>query len=338
MRRVSFRVLEGRDGRPTRWLVFGALLAAGAVALGSAVAAPPAAGAVLVVKQLGLPWGVKGRITVRGPDGYVRRLRSSAILRNLKRGRYRITARGVSAAYRSYSPTVDRPSVRLRRTSRATVRVRYVRLPLRPDQIAIQIATGEEHACVLTAAGGVKCWGWNAYGQVGDGTTTLRRTPVTVRGLSSGVSAISAGDWHTCALTTAGGALCWGYNQFGQLGDGTGTHRLTPVPVSGLSSGVTAIAASGGLDERAPGEDDLGGEHTCALTTAGSVLCWGDGWFGQLGAGALFDLRLTPVVVNGFSSGATAIAVGGTHSCAITVSGGAKCWGQTGTGRWVTEL
>src|SRR2546425_1159865 len=100
-----------------------------------------------------------------------------------------------------------------------------------PARAAEMLALGSTDSCHLTAAGGVKCWGRNAYGSLGDGTVMQSATPVDVVGLSSGVVTISAGGSHTCALTDLGGVMCWGYNGTGALGDGTSTNRGVPVPV-----------------------------------------------------------------------------------------------------------
>ncbi|MGZ4757974.1 MAG: Calx-beta domain-containing protein, partial [Acidimicrobiales bacterium] len=170
---------------------------------------------------------------------------------------------------------------------------------------------------------GVECWGENAYGVVGDGTTTDRLTPVAVSGLSSGVAEVSVGYYHACALTTVGGVRCWGENSRGELGDGTTATRLSPVAVSGLTSGITSIAT---------GLDHAHHDHTCAVTTTGGVKCWGDNQFGELGDGTTTD-RSTPVDVSGLTSGVVAVYAGGTATCAVTTGGGAKCWGNNDAGQ-----
>jgi alpha-tubulin suppressor-like RCC1 family protein len=183
---------------------------------------------------------------------------------------------------------------------------------------AVQLAAGVEFSCAVTTAGGVKCWGRNGEGQLGDGSREPRRNPADVSGLSSGVSAITAGDFHVCALTTGGGVKCWGKNEEGQLGDGSSTTRLTAVDVSGLGSGVMAIAA--------------GDNHTCALSTSGAVKCWGSNAEGQLGDGSTTN-RFTAFDVSGLSSGVRSLAAASGHSCALSTGGGVKCWGANGQGQ-----
>lgn len=180
------------------------------------------------------------------------------------------------------------------------------------------LAAGGYHTCTLTAAGGVKCWGNNTFGQLGDGTAIIRATPGDVMGLADGVATLMAGDFHTCALTTAGGVTCWGRNNTGQLGDGTLISRSAPVAVVGLTDGVTALVT--------------GNNHTCALTTAGGVKCWGSNASGQLGDGTMTD-RVTPVDVVGLASGMTGLGAGASHTCALTAAGGVKCWGRNTYGQ-----
>jgi alpha-tubulin suppressor-like RCC1 family protein len=178
------------------------------------------------------------------------------------------------------------------------------------------ITAGGSHACALTTDGAAKCWGLNASAQLGDGTQSARTTPVTVSGLGSGVVAIEAGSINTCAVTSSGGASCWGTNYTGALGDGTTARRLTPVGVSGLSSGVIAVQAAG--------------VNTCALTTGGVAMCWGRNDSGVLGDGTT-TARFTPVNVF-LSGGLQAISTGGLHTCAVTETGGVKCWGDSSRG------
>jgi alpha-tubulin suppressor-like RCC1 family protein len=189
------------------------------------------------------------------------------------------------------------------------------------------IAAGRYHTCAALAAGGMMCWGYNAYGQLGDGSTTQQKLPVPVLDLTEVVTAVDAGEWQTCALLSDGGLKCWGANYSGQLGDNTTTSRGTPAYVNGLTNGVMSVAA--------------GYSHTCALvsgTAAGSapaasggMKCWGDNTWGQLGDGSQ-DRRLEPVPVSGLTANVTGIATGAWHTCALLGDGAAKCWGQNNFG------
>lgn len=179
------------------------------------------------------------------------------------------------------------------------------------------VDAGGGHTCALTSAGGVKCWGNNHNGQIGDNTNSGRSTPTSVSGLASGVAAVSAGGNHTCAATRFGAARCWGWNRDGQIGDGTSNNsRLTPKAVSGLASGVVAVSAGAG--------------ESCALLSTGAIKCWGANGWGQLGnnkAPGTEILSATPVAVSGIASGASALSLGVGYGCAVVV-GGVRCWGR----------
>ena len=180
------------------------------------------------------------------------------------------------------------------------------------------ITAGRNHTCALLSTGAVKCWGSNSNGQLGDGTTANRLTPTAVTGLPSDVTAITTGRNHTCALLATDAVECWGYNPDGRLGDGSTIDRLTPTPVTGLSSDVTAITG--------------GTRHTCALLATGAVTCWGDNNVGQLGDNTTND-RHTPTPVTGLPSDVTAITAGTEHTCALLATGAVHCWGNNASGQ-----
>ncbi|MCZ7568702.1 MAG: proprotein convertase P-domain-containing protein [Ardenticatenaceae bacterium] len=181
---------------------------------------------------------------------------------------------------------------------------------------AVAIAAGEDHTCAVLETGRVKCWGEGQNGQLGIGYFSGdQTTPVDVVNIDNAV-AIAAGFRHTCIIDSEEDVWCWGYNGYGQLGDGSSTsERASPVKVTGLASSAQAITA--------------GGDHTCVIDNW-RAKCWGDNSSGQLGDGTTTN-RSTPVnVTNGY--GMTDIAAGAYHTCAIK-SEQAQCWGSGGDGR-----
>jgi alpha-tubulin suppressor-like RCC1 family protein len=185
-----------------------------------------------------------------------------------------------------------------------------VTLSFSPFTIAassVSVAVGNSHTCALSSSGAVQCWGDNSFGQLGNATTLSSSSPVAVNGLASITSQIAAGYQHTCALDSDGNVRCWGNNGSGQLGDGTVTVNgiATPVRVSGLPPAIVSITA--------------GDSHTCALTNAGAVLCWG-------------DVGTNPVVIPGLSSSVVSISAKGSHTCALSGTGNVWCWGANFSG------
>ena len=182
-----------------------------------------------------------------------------------------------------------------------------------------QIAGSGNHTCGVTTEGIAYCWGRNANGQLGDGTTRNHSRPVQVAGGLSfqqiGVGSASV-DNHTCGVTTDGPAYCWGVNSSGELGDGTTEERVEPVPVEG---GHSFAQISGG------------GTHTCGVTTDGTAYCWGGNSAGQLGDGTTED-RMTPVEVSGGHE-FQLIAASNIHTCGLATDGTVYCWGGNVDGR-----
>jgi alpha-tubulin suppressor-like RCC1 family protein len=139
---------------------------------------------------------------------------------------------------------------------------------------AVQLTTGATHSCALRAGGDVACWGGNFYGGLGDGTTMTRLVPTPVPALADVVE-IRASRWHTCARLGSGGVRCWGANDQGQVGDDTFVDlrdggRVAPTDVVDLVDAASLTTR---------------GNHNCALRRDGTIVCWGQNSFGQLGDG-----------------------------------------------------
>jgi hypothetical protein len=195
------------------------------------------------------------------------------------------------------------------------------------------VSANNGRTCAATSLGVAACWGSN-QGALGDGTTTNRNVPTAV--VTAGtpldgatVTDIATGLFHTCAATSIGTAACWGSNSSGMLGDGTTTNRLTAV----------AVATTGTvLDGERVVELAAGSSHTCALTAAGSVACWGYDGVGQLGNGLPITEHHTPtpiVVAGTVLEGEVVghISGQGDHVCAEVSPWNIACWGDNSSGQ-----
>jgi LPXTG-motif cell wall-anchored protein len=184
------------------------------------------------------------------------------------------------------------------------------------------VAAGRAHTCALEwfgasdDGGDLYCWGDNAEGQVGDGTTTSRTSPVKV---ATEIRQVATGDDHTCVIETDQTVACWGRNDVGQLGTGAaGASESTAQPVTGLGD-VIDLAA--------------GGDTTCAVDEAGDTWCWGSDADGQIGDGAAgTGSAASPVKVD-TSQEFTQVELGRGHACAVTERGATWCWGSDDHGQ-----
>ncbi|MDB4930507.1 MAG: regulator of chromosome condensation, partial [Myxococcaceae bacterium] len=177
------------------------------------------------------------------------------------------------------------------------------------------VTAGGAHTCAWrVGAGGVWCFGEGSSGQLGNGTTTTRSTPLAATGLD-GAASVAAGAAFTCAVR-AGLVYCWGNNMRGQLGVGGTAARSTPTLVAGITDAVEVTA---------------GAQHACARATGGGVWCWGDNPDGQLGNGTRTQSS-TPVRVSGLADAVQVVASAG-HSCARRAGGAVVCWGKNNEGQ-----
>ncbi len=195
-----------------------------------------------------------------------------------------------------------------------------------PLTTATDIAAGALHSCALLSAGTVSCWGEGDEGQLGDNTNTDSSAPVTVTntaGNLGNVTAVTAGNSHTCALLATGAVACWGANDLGQAGLGVVGAQYDRAQSNNVSTTV-GFAVTTGATQISAGYD-----HTCALINDGTIKCWGDNTYGQVGNGAAAagGVSTAATVVN-LAEKAVQVSAGGYMSCARLLSGAVQCWGR----------
>ena len=183
------------------------------------------------------------------------------------------------------------------------------------------VSAGANHTCAILDNDSLKCWGYNGYGELGDGTTFKKYVPIAVNlGDGRTAKAVSAGGSHTCAILDDDSLKCWGHNSYGELGDGTTTNRNIPIAI-GLGASRSAKEISAGANQ------------TCAILDDDSLKCWGRNAFGELGDGTN-DSRNTPTAIDlGVGRTAKSISLGAHHTCAILDDDSLKCWGHNYNGQ-----
>jgi alpha-tubulin suppressor-like RCC1 family protein len=178
-----------------------------------------------------------------------------------------------------------------------------------------------EGSCARLADGSVRCWGLDSSGQFGDGPDAAFEffTPTRI-GALDGFAKVSVGHWDGCGFGPDGVAQCWGSNAFGQLGRGTiGGDALSPAPIVGVPPEGFSRLYAGTLS-------------TCGVTPSGTLWCWGNNDNGQLGQGYVGGQVSFPTMVLGLPT-VTAVALGLSHSCAVTSRDGIWCWGANDMGQ-----
>jgi alpha-tubulin suppressor-like RCC1 family protein len=189
--------------------------------------------------------------------------------------------------------------------------------------------------CAIVTSGEVDCWGYGPYGELGNGSSSNSAVPVSVEGIGgvgtlTGVASLTGGDESYCAVLTSGEVACWGYDPYGELGNGSSNNSAVPVSVEGVggTGTLTGVASLTG-----------GGNSYCAVLTSGGVDCWGYGRYGELGNGEFYDTgndaSAFPVSVEGMDgtgtlTGVASLTISGSDVayCAVLTSSGVDCWGN----------
>ncbi|MGY8699390.1 MAG: RCC1 domain-containing protein, partial [Candidatus Poseidoniales archaeon] len=230
---------------------------------------------------------------------------------------------------------------------------------------AVALSSGVFHTCAILDNGSVSCWGKGGSGQMGSGGNWNEKSPTLTSSLGAGRTvALSSGESHTCAILDNGSVSCWGYGNYGQLGNGGTSNQNSPTLTSSLGAGRTAALSERDLDgdgvlnifdstpypattnpsnplpqRNVPGFQEgsiytnstlsSGGAHTCAILDNGAVSCWGEGDYGQLGNGGISQQK-SPILTSSLGINRTSVALssGAGHTCAILDNGAVSCWGE----------